>query len=126
MADAIEAFQFPVRIDRASGRVKKETDYAEYVKQLIRQVLLTAPGERVDRPDFGAGLRRLIFAPSSQTTATLLQTTVFQALDRWLSDLITVDDVQVRFDGDSTVFVTLTYTLKARGDQEVLNLEVTV
>ena len=34
-----------------------DEDLAAHVDQLLRQVLLTAPGERVNRPDFGCGLR---------------------------------------------------------------------
>lgn len=125
MADAIEAFRFPVGIDAdGRGELVKERDYPRYVSQLIRQVLLTAPGERVNRPDFGAGLRRMVFAPIDDSTATLLQTTAFQNLDRWLGNLITVDDLKVRVE-DTTIFLDLTYTIKSRGEQKVLNLEVT-
>jgi phage baseplate assembly protein W len=124
MQDPIEAFQFPIRVDAARGVVKKETRFANYVNQLIRQVLLTSPGERIDRPDFGCGLRRMVFSPVSDATATLLQTTVFQNLDRWLGSLIRIDDVVVTA-GDARIDVTINYTIKSRGDQEVLNLEVT-
>src|SRR5512134_932165 len=114
MADAIEAFRYPVGIDVDGGDLVKERDYPRYVSQLIRQVLLTAPGERVNRPDFGAGLRRMVFAPIDDSTATLLQTTAFQNLDRWLGNLITVDDLKVRVE-DTTIFLDLTYTIKSRG-----------
>lgn len=120
-----EGLRFPLTLDRALVRVRKETEYSAYIVQLIKQVLLTAPGERVNRPDFGAGLRRLLFAPSSNETATLLQATVFQSLDRWLADLITVDDVNAAF-VDGRMEVNIVYTIKARGDQEILNLEVTL
>jgi phage baseplate assembly protein W len=122
--ERFEAFHFPLTVDRGLGRVRKEGDYSAYIVQLIKQVLLTAPGERIDRPDFGAGLRRLLFAPSSKETATLLQATVFQSLDRWLGELIAVD-VNTSFD-DGRMDVNIVYTIKARGDQEVLNLEVTL
>jgi hypothetical protein len=123
--ERFDGIRFPLTIDRALGRVRKEGEYSAYIVQLIKQVLLTAPGERVDRPDFGAGLRRLLFAPSSDETATLLQATVFQSLDRWLGELIAVDDVNASFD-DGRMDVNIVYTVKARGDQEILNLEVTL
>jgi len=125
MAEPIDAFQFPIQIDAAKGELRKERDYSAYVGQLIRQVLLTAPGERVNRPDFGAGLRRMVFAPISEETATLLQTTVFQSLDRWLGTLIKIDEVRVSSTEPGTLQVDIVYTLKARGTQEVINLEVT-
>lgn len=125
MPGPIEAFRFPIGVDAAGrGELVKERDYSRYVGQLIRQVLLTAPGERINRPAFGAGLRRAVFSPTDEATATLVQTTVFQNLERWLGNLITIDDVQVRFQ-ESTLFVDITYTVRSRGDQRVLNLEVT-
>jgi phage baseplate assembly protein W len=124
MADPIEAFRFPIGIDIGRGEIAKERDYPTYVGQLVRQVLLTAPGERVNLPDFGAGLRRMVFSPINDATATLAQTTVFQALNKWLGDLIDVNKVDVRADS-STLNVDVTYTLKSRGTQQILNLEVT-
>jgi phage baseplate assembly protein W len=123
MAD-IDAIQFPISIDRTLGQLKKETDYERYIAELIRQVLLTAPGERAHRPDFGAGLRRMVFAPTDDATAALLQTTVFQNLSKWLGELISVDNVRVQSQ-DSRLDVTVDYTIKARGVRQVLNLEVT-
>lgn len=125
MAETIEAIQFPIRVDRGRGQLKQEPDLSNYVNQLIRQVLLTAPGERAHRPEFGAGLRRMVFAPNDDATAALLQTTVFQNLTKWLGTLITVNEVQTAA-RDSTLEVTVIYTLKARGERQVLNLEVTV
>lgn len=125
MPAPFEGFRHPVALDTSLGRLRKELDYPAYVVQLITQVLLTAPGERVNRPDFGAGLRRLVFAPGSPETATLLQATVFQSLDRWLGQLIQVDRVDTSFE-DGRLDVAVAYTLKARGDQQVLNLEVTL
>jgi phage baseplate assembly protein W len=124
MAELIEAFHFPVRIDRARGELKQEPNLEPYVAQLIRQVLLTAPGERAHRPEFGAGLRRMVFAPNDDATAALLQTTIFQNLTQHLSQLITVNDVTARAN-NNVLEVTVIYTLKARGEKQVLNLEVT-
>jgi phage baseplate assembly protein W len=125
MAEPIEAFQFPIKIDRALGQIKQETDYERYVAQLIRQVLLTSPGERAHRPNFGAGLKSLVFAPNDEGAVGLVQTTVFQNLTQWLGTLISVDDVQVQAEG-SRLDVKVVYTLKARGSRQVLNLEVTI
>ncbi len=123
MASQIEAFRFPVSIDTGRGELSKERDYSAYISELVRQVLLTAPGERVNMPDFGAGLRRYVFANVDDTTASLVQATVFQALDHWLGTYISVDDVRVTAQ-NGTLNVNLTYTVKARGNQQVLNLEV--
>jgi phage baseplate assembly protein W len=125
MAEMFEGYRYPPALDGNIGRFRRETDYAAYVGQLIRQVLLTSPGERVNRPTFGAGLRRALFAPSSPETASLLQATVFQSLSTWLGDIIEVNEVKTGFD-DGRLDVAVVYTIKARGDQEVINLEVAI
>ena len=125
MADPVDAIRFPISIDRSLGQLQKERDYERYIVQLIKQVLLTAPGERAHRPDFGAGLRRMVFAPNDDATASLLQTTILQNLNTWLGSLITLDSVQARAN-INVLEVTVVYTIKSRGTRQVLNLEVTV
>lgn len=125
MVAQFAGFRFPVEVDVALGTLLEEVDYPAYVQQLMKQVLLTSPGERIDRPDFGAGLRRQLFAPTSEASATLLQTVVFQSLDRWLGDLIRIDEVKTSFE-DGRLDVQVVYTLKARASREVLDLEVTI
>jgi Bacteriophage baseplate protein W len=125
MAALVNAFQFPVAIDRSLGQLKQQRDYATYVGQLVKQVLLTTPGERAHRPDFGAGLLGMVFAPNDDATASLLQTTILQAITTWLGSLISVNDVLVQA-ADNILNVTVTYTVLARGNQEVLNLELTI
>jgi phage baseplate assembly protein W len=92
---------FPFRIDAASGQAA-QAGYPDHVEQMIRQVLLTDPGERVCLPEFGAGLRRLIFAPISAGLRASLQMTVSESLRRWLGDQITVLDVTVQTAADDT------------------------
>ena len=64
------------------GGVQMVSDAAT-VRQAILLLLLTAPGERVMRPDYGCDLQRLIFSPNDATTAGLAIHYVRRALDRW-------------------------------------------
>ena len=58
-------------------------EYEEDIRQAIRIILGTAPGERVMRPDFGAGLNALLFEPINTTTMALASHRVEQALILW-------------------------------------------
>jgi hypothetical protein len=62
----------------------------DHIRDLIEQVLLTAPGERVMRPDFGAGLLALVFEPNSVTLAASTEMLVHSALLMNLGHLIAV------------------------------------
>jgi phage baseplate assembly protein W len=84
---------FPVAID-GTGRIAVTGD-DDHVRDLIQQVLFTAPGERVNRPDFGCGLLELVFEPNSSMLAAATQLRVRGSLQRWLGDLIEVLEVRV-------------------------------
>jgi hypothetical protein len=87
-------YAFAFRID-GSSRQAQQAPYAAHVGQMIRQVLLTAPGERADLPTFGCGLRQLIFAPHSEALDASTKVLVMQALQQWLGTQITVQNVTV-------------------------------
>ena len=92
-------YAFPFRIDPVS-RQAAQTNYAAHVDQMIRQVLLTAPGERADLPEFGCGLRRLVFEPHSDALNATTNLIVTQALNKWLAGQILVQKITVN--GDSS------------------------
>ena len=97
---------FPYGVD-ARGRTAS-TSEDEHVRDLIEQVLFTAPGERVNRPTFGSGLLQLVFAPNSDALAAATQLAVQAALQEWLADRIAVQDVTVEA-VDSTLTATVVY-----------------
>lgn len=112
---------FPYRID-GRGRTRealRTEDHDEYIRGLIEQVLFTAPGERVMRPDFGSGLRRLLFAGNSPEMAATTQMLAQSALQQWLGHLIIVESVVIEA-VDSALHVTVTYSvLRTQKRQEI-------
>ncbi len=87
------AFGFPFAVAPSGGVTVTEGD--ESIRGKILQVLFTAPGERVNRPDFGCGLFNLVFEPNDSILAAAMEFTVGQALTRWLGDDIIVDGVDI-------------------------------
>ena len=85
---------FPFRIDPASRQAQR-VGYERHVAELVRQLLLTGPGERADLPEFGCGLRALVFAGNSEALAATAQMLVQHALSRWLADHLEVRTVEV-------------------------------
>jgi len=107
-------YAFPFRIDLSSRKAQTSAGYEAHVEQMIRQVLLTTPGERVNLPEFGCGLRRLLFAPNSEPLLASVQLSVQTALNRWLAEHISVSRVAATSpapDG-SQVSVRIEYVLK--------------
>ncbi len=104
---------YPYRFDHRY-QTASTTD-ADHIRDLIEQLLLTNPGERVNRPEFGSGLQQLVFAPNSPELAAALQFTVRAALQQWLGDLIEVLQLDVKA-VDSALTVDLKYLNRRTGE----------
>ena len=109
-------FDFPFHID-GRGRTAT-TDENTHIRQMIYQVLFTSPGERVNRPTFGCGLKALLFMPNSDVLASATQLLVKGSLQKWLENEIQVERVEVRAD-DSKLVVTVAYTNRTDGERSV-------
>jgi phage baseplate assembly protein W len=105
---------FPFGFD-GRGRTAGANDN-DHIRDMIEQVLFTAPGERVNRPDFGCGLLQMVFAPNSSELATATQFLVQGALQQALGDVIDLTNVAVSAD-DNTLTVTVQYTIRVTQQQ---------
>lgn len=110
----------PLHFD-SRGRTAEATDEA-HLRQMIELVLFTDPGERVNRPTFGSGLRQLVFAPNSDALAAATQMSVQGALQQWLGDLISVEAVEVN-NRDSTLEVKVQYVVRRTEDRRVAQFQ---
>ncbi len=116
---------FPPRVG-ADGRIAW-SEGEPNVREAIRIVLSTEPGERLRLPAFGAGLRRFLFEPNTLATHTLIRQTIAEALKRW-EPRIQVEAVEVQVDeaDAESALATITYRLVATQVQERVSLHVGV
>src|SRR5262249_52349299 len=87
-------YAFPLRIGPASRQAVR-APYPEHVAQMIRQFLLTTPGERACLPDFGGGLRRILFSPKTTALQSTTELLIRQGLSKYLSQHIEIVKVTV-------------------------------
>lgn len=106
------------------GSTADSTD-DDHIRDLIEQVLFTAPGERVNRPTFGCGLLQLVFAPNSDTLAAAMQMSVQSSLHQWLGNLIIVNSVDVQNE-DSTLTVSVNYTIRQTQQNQTAQFQQSV
>jgi hypothetical protein len=119
-------YAYPFRIDPVSGQAA-QSPYGTHVNEMIRQVLLTNPGERVDLPEFGCGLRQLLFAPNSDALQATTRLIVQQSLNRWLAGQIQVTDVSVTSGpggDDSQIIVQVEYVLVETQSRQQTEVQV--
>jgi phage baseplate assembly protein W len=110
-----EYLDYPFHVDRRGRSASTSLD--AHIRDLIYQVLFTAPGERVNRPDFGSGIRRLVFMGNSDPLATATQFLVQGSLQRWLGDLIALERVTV-LNQDERLVVEVVYSRRDNNERE--------
>lgn len=91
------------------------TNDDDHIRDMVEQLLLTNPGERVNRPDFGSGLLHMVFAPNSPELAGAIQFTIQASLQQWMGDLIEVQTLEVT-SRDSTLGVLVQYVVRQTGE----------
>jgi len=93
------------------------TDDDDHLRDMLEQLLLTSPGERVNRPDFGCGLLRQVFEPNSPELAAGIQFTVQASILRWLGDVIEPQAVEIVAE-DSALHVTVRFARRSTGERK--------
>lgn len=111
---------YPYAID-PRGRTQR-TDSADYVRDLIEQVLFTNPGERVNRPGFGSGILQAVFAPNSDALAATIEASVKAALDQWVAGLADVETIRASAE-EETLIIDIAYRLRRTGERRETRLE---
>lgn len=93
------------RVD-GTGRTATTDDQARRIRNLIEAVLFTAPGERLNRPDFGSGIHEMLFDNNSDALSTAADFLIRSAIQRHLSDLVIIDSLTTeRIEAELRIFL---------------------
>ena len=121
MPPAGRHLSFPFRI-APEGRTATVATLEEHVYGEVLQLLLTNPGERPFVPDFGGGVRRMVFEGTGQTTEAMAKALISQAISRWLDQRVTLQELNVTTQ-NSSVIIDLTYRIVGVDDLRRLRFE---
>lgn len=106
-------FKFPIQVDPNTGRVMTSSD-EENIRDAIKIVLGTTPGERPMTPQFGCSISSFVFGSADYTTITLLRQEVENALTRWEPR---IKDVEVTVEEDPSetgrLIIGISYVVRA-------------
>lgn len=97
------------------------TDDDDHIRDMIEQYLFTNSGERVNRPEFGSGIRQLVFAPNSPELASTLQFTLQAGLQQWLGDVIEVRKLEVASE-EAAIRVEIHYLVRRTREERTATL----
>lgn len=108
--------QFPLRVTAKGG---KNANRKEHIRGQIEQVLFTSPGERVFRPEFGAGLKNLVFEPNTSVLRQVTHKRLLASLAQALKGEVEPQTIEVNVLPDGAKLkVLITYTLATIGFKE--------
>src|SRR6516164_2475710 len=102
----------------AGSGIPNTTTPDDHLRDLILQVLFTNPGERVNLPQFGVGVQRLIFEPAGDTLRSSVQFLITTNLQQWLGDRLNVEQVNVSTDAQEDGMVTIEIIYRALATQQ--------
>lgn len=95
-------------------RVTNLADDDAHVRQMLEQLLFTMPGERVNRPDYGCGIQRMVFSPQNTEFIATLHALIESEIHRWLGDVLTLRALEVTSE-EATLRVLVEYELPFSG-----------
>jgi phage baseplate assembly protein W len=110
-----QGLSFPPRVG-ADGRLAWSSG-EENVRESIRLILMTEPGERLMRAGFGCGLRSFLFEPNTPTTRALIRDRITRAVGEW-EPRVQLDAVNVDSDpsDERAVNVLIIFRLVSTGN----------
>ena len=112
---------FPFRVGR-DGRAAQISTLEEHVRDELVQLLLTNPAERLFLPDFGGGVRRLVFESADDATAGLAKAVITQSVTRYLGHRVTLEELTV-VAVNETIEIDLKYRIAGTEDTRVLRFQ---
>ena len=112
---------FPFRVG-SDGRAVQISSLEEHVRDELVQLILTNPAERTFLPEFGGGVRRLVFENADETTAGVTKAILTQAISRWLGHRITLEELNVQVENER-IDVDIKYRIAGTEDSRVLRFQ---
>jgi len=97
----------------------KTSTRSEHVREQIEQVLFTSPKERVFRPEFGVGIRRLVFEPNNEALWSITHKQLTASLAEALQGEVDPRTLEVKIDHDEgKLIILISYMLAAISRRE--------
>lgn len=114
---------FPFRIG-GDGRTAAPASDGDHVRDELLQLLLTNPGERPFLVEFGGGVRKLVFEPTSDVLRGVTKARITQALSRWLGHRVTTERLEVVFEGER-IEIEVQYRAAGAADSRIVRFQRT-
>ena len=112
---------FPFRVGN-NGRAVQVSTLEDHVRDELVQLILTNPAERLFVPEFGGGVRRLVFENIDETTGAMTKAILTRAISRWIGHRVTLENLTVDIENEK-IEVDLKYRIAGTEDTRTLRFQ---
>ena len=120
--------KLPLFLSKEDGAYVLNKTLPEVVKQNLKMLLLTIPGERMMLPDFGVGIPKYLFEPNTPETRTALFTRIEEQIAKYLPFIATkeifVDSDELSIHGEHKLIIKIKYLIEPIGEDDILNISL--
>jgi len=118
------AVKLPLTRDSING-FAMITSYKTLIKQNLKMLLLTNPGERVMDPDFGVGMNRFLFSNFDQTTFNLIESRIGDQVAAYMP---AIRILEIQFDASEAdsnkLLARITYSVPGLNTKDLLQFTI--
>lgn len=112
---------FPFRIGKHGMPVQVST-LEEHIRDELIQLLLTDPGERLFLPEFGGGIRRLVFSEGDNQRIAVAKSHLSRAISNWLGSRIAIEKLEMKVKGEK-IEIELIYRIIATNEPQRIRFQ---
>lgn len=124
MASGI-AVKLPLSVDQNDGCYSLLKDYESVIKQNMRCLILTSPGERCMMADYGVGVRNYLFDQNTISNMNDLRAKIYEQVALYMP-FVELEDVQIDdlTDGEESVGIKIYYRIIPLGTEDLLSMDI--
>tara|TARA_R110000824_G_scaffold139366_1_gene304399 strand:- start:893 stop:1273 length:381 start_codon:yes stop_codon:yes gene_type:complete len=113
----------PLYVDNIDGHFSLIKNISDEIKQNMRNIIMTNPGERVMDLNFGVGIRRYLFEPLLPQIADKIRTRIYAQTERFLPGVV-INDIGIEVGvHDNMLGVAISYQIPNIGAEDLLMLD---
>jgi phage baseplate assembly protein W len=121
--------KLPLNIDSVDGPYSLHKDLKESVKQNLKMLLLTIPGERVMNPDFGVGLQKVLFDNDTKNLRDKIQDRIRKQVSKYMpflrvSETILPDLGSAREGQVNSLYISVSYYIEPLSQKDILEISL--
>lgn len=117
--------KLPLLYDTTDGSYSMNLSIIDSIKQDLKMLLLTSPGERIMYPDYGVGIRMYLFSQNTEFIASAVEQSIREQAEKYMN-FINITSIEIDEDSlnPSTVSVNIYYTIPYLAYNDILNLSL--